>query len=209
MDWTMGELIKELEKLGIADNTLIIFTSDNGPVLDDGYADMAVEMIGEHNPSGIYRGGKYSSFEAGTRVPTITYWPGKIKAGESDAMFSQVDFYASISSLVNESLNKDEAADSKNIIDAMLGSTKTGAEFMLEEAFSLSLRKNNWKYIEAFSGAQVPEWLKNKDVETGLEFSPQLYDLSVDPGEKNNIAEKHPEIVKELQAKLNEIKTGE
>jgi arylsulfatase A-like enzyme len=208
MDWTMGELIKELEKLGIDDNTFIIFTSDNGPVLDDGYADMAVEMLGEHNPSGIYRGGKYSSFEAGTRVPTITYWPGKIKVGESDAMFSQVDFYASISKLVNENLAKDEAVDSQDVIDALLGYTNSGTEFMLEEAFSMSIRKNKWKYIEAFSGDKVPEWLKNKDVETGLEFSPQLYDLSVDPSEKNNVADKYPEKVKELQTKLNEIKAG-
>ena len=63
------------------DNTLIIFSSDNGPVLNDGYYDDAVEKIGDHTPSGGLRGGKYSLFEAGTRVPFITYWKGKIKPG--------------------------------------------------------------------------------------------------------------------------------
>ena len=206
MDWTTGELIKELEILGIDDNTLIIFTSDNGPVLDDGYYDQAVELLGEHNPSGVFRGGKYSSYEAGTRVPTITYWPGKIKAAESKALFSQVDLYASIASLVGENLTNKEAIDSKNVLDALLGNKKTAREFMLEEAFSLSIRKNNWKYIEAFSGEKVPDWLANKDIETGLLFEPQLFDLSKDIAEQNNLVEQFPEIVKELQGKIDEIK---
>lgn len=206
MDWTTGEIMNELKKLGIDNNTLVIFTSDNGPVLDDGYFDKAVEMIGDHNPSGIYRGGKYSSYEAGTRVPTITYWPGKISQGESSVLFSQVDLYASIAKLVGENLTDKEAIDSENVLDALLGKKTSGREFMLEEAFSLSLRKNNWKYIEAFSGEKVPGWLVNKDIETGLMFEPQLYDLSKDVGEQNNVIDKYPDIAKELQAKLDEIK---
>ncbi len=208
MDWTTGELIKELEKLGIDDNTLIIFTSDNGPVLDDGYYDQAVELLGEHNPSGVFRGGKYSSYEAGTRVPTITYWPGKIKADESTALFSQVDLYASIADLVGENLAPKDAIDSENVLEALLGNKETAREFLLEEAFSLSIRKNSWKYIEAFSGENVPEWLANKDIETGLLFEPQLFDLSKDISEQNNVINDYPKIAKELQAKLDEIKQG-
>jgi len=208
MDWTTGELINELETLGIDDNTLIIFTSDNGPILDDGYFDQAVELVGEHKPAGVFRGGKYSSYEAGTRVPTITYWPGKIKAAESKALFSQIDLYASIASLVGENLTDQEAVDSKNVLDALLGDKKTAREFMLEEAFSLSIRKNNWKYIEAFSGEMVPDWLANKDIETGLMFEPQLFDLSKDIGEQNNLIEQYPEIAKELQEKITSIKAG-
>ncbi|MGV3540138.1 MAG: sulfatase-like hydrolase/transferase, partial [Rufibacter sp.] len=78
-DWVTGELVKSLKELGLAENTLLIFTSDNGPVLNDGYSDKAEELVGEHKPGGPYRGGKYSAYEAGTRVPTIAYWPGTIK----------------------------------------------------------------------------------------------------------------------------------
>ena len=78
-DWVIGEFMKTLEQEGILENTLIVFSSDNGPVLNDGYYDDAVEKIGNHDPKGGLRGGKYSIFEAGTRVPFITYWKGKIK----------------------------------------------------------------------------------------------------------------------------------
>ena len=80
-DWCIGELHKTLENEGILDNTLIIFSSDNGPVLNDGYYDDAVEKLGNHKPSGGLRGGKYSLFEAGTKVPFISYWKGKINPG--------------------------------------------------------------------------------------------------------------------------------
>ncbi len=99
MDWCVGQVMEVLEEEGIAENTLLIFTSDNGPLLDDGYDDQAEELLGYHLPSGIYRGGKYSAFEGGTRVPTIVRWPGKVKAGQkSDAMLSQVDLYVSFGS---------------------------------------------------------------------------------------------------------------
>ena len=80
-DWTVGEIMAALEKAGIAENTLIVLSSDNGPVVDDGYADQAVELLGDHRPWGDFRGGKYSSFEAGTRVPFIVSWPERVKPG--------------------------------------------------------------------------------------------------------------------------------
>ena len=95
-DWCIGELIHTLEAQGLLENTLIILSSDNGPVLNDGYYDQAVELIGDHLPAGPLRGGKYSLFEAGTRVPFITYWKGTIQPGVSDAMVSQIDLLASL-----------------------------------------------------------------------------------------------------------------
>ena len=77
-DWCIGEMYKYLENEGLIDNTIIIISSDNGPVLNDGYYDDAVEKLGDHDPFGGLRGGKYSLFEAGTRVPFITYWKGKL-----------------------------------------------------------------------------------------------------------------------------------
>lgn len=95
LDWTIGEVMRTLDSLGIADNTLLVFTSDNGPAIDDGYQDEAAMRLGGHTPSGIYRGGKYSLYEAGTRVPFIVRWPSCVKPGEQSAVFSQIDVYRS------------------------------------------------------------------------------------------------------------------
>ena len=75
-DFIVGELMKTLDEQGLLDNTIIIFSSDNGPVLNDGYYDEAVELIGKHKPAGALSGGKYSLLEAGTRVPFCVYWKG-------------------------------------------------------------------------------------------------------------------------------------
>lgn len=204
MDWCTGELIRHLEELGLSENTLVIFSSDNGPVLDDGYADQAVELLGEHQPAGPYRGGKYSIYEAGTRVPTIVYWPGTVKPGVSKALLTQVDLYVSLAQLVEQEVSPGDAPDSENHLDAWLGKTEQAREVMLEEAFTLGLRMGPWKYIYPQSG-NTPDWLQNKNVETGLMDDIQLYNLDEDPGETKNIATEHPEIVKEMKETLNEI----
>ena len=94
-DWCVGEVLRTLDDLGLADDTLVLFTSDNGPVLDDGYRDDAAERLGDHDPNGPWRGGKYSALEAGTRVPWVVRWPGRVAAGgTSDALVSHVDLPA-------------------------------------------------------------------------------------------------------------------
>ncbi|WP_026905082.1 sulfatase family protein [Pedobacter glucosidilyticus] len=205
MDYYTGELLKTLDSLGIAENTLVIFSSDNGPVLDDGYDDKAVEMLGNHKPAGPYRGGKYSAFEAGTRVPTITYWPSKIKPGVSNALFTQVDLYHSLAKLTNSKLNSNEALDSFDALPLLLGKSKKGRKYIIEEAFTLAIRNRNWKYIHPVSMA-TPEWLNDKNVEAGLSKNVQLYDLKTDPSERNNIATIYPKKVKKMQALLEKIK---
>jgi len=182
--------INELEDLGIDDDTLVIFTSDNGPVLDDGYADQSVELIGEHKPGGPFRGGKYSAYEAGTRVPTIVYWPGVIEAAASNALLSQIDIYASMASLVGVEIDDDEALDSRDHLDAWLGRADMGRELLLEESVgTLSLRKGDWKYILPFTREVQLDWVADdKGIEGGFETSPQLYNLSSDPGETVNVA---------------------
>lgn len=204
VDWVTGEIVKTLEELGIAENTLIVFTSDNGPVLDDGYEDGAAELIGEHNPSGPFRGGKYSAYEAGTRVPTITYWPGVIDAGESNALVSQIDLYASLASLVGGDMEPQAAPDSKDMLPVWMGKSGVGRDVMIEEAFVLALRKGDWKYIAP--GLEAPEWLKNKDIESGLTNEPQLFNLAQDKEEQYNVASAHPAKVKEMAALLQSIK---
>ena len=103
-DWCVGEFMKTLEEENLSENTLIIFTSDNGPVLNDGYYDDAVEKIGNHDPKGGLRGGKYSLFEAGTNVPFICYWKGEIKPNVSDELICQIDLFKSIAALVSEKI---------------------------------------------------------------------------------------------------------
>lgn len=205
MDWMIGEITKQVDSLGLKNKTLIIFTSDNGPVLDDGYEDKAEELVGSHQPAGNYRGGKYSAFEGGTRVPTIACWPGKIKAGSSDALFSQIDLPASLTALAGLQLPPHAAPDSENKLSVLLGQSHKGRDYMLEEAFTLSLRKQDWKYI-APQEKETPEWLKNKKIETGLMSVPQLYNLKNDPTEQHNLADQHPELVKQLKAELSRIR---
>lgn len=204
MDWAVGDILDDLEQKGLKENTLIIFTSDNGPVLDDGYDDLAVERLGEHKPAGPFRGGKYSAFEAGARVPMIAFWPGHTRQKESSALISQVDLMASLSSLAGIVLHPAEAIDSMDMLSALLGHSDTGRELMFKESVGTkSLRWNSYKYIAPMpEGARIPDWLPPKGIELGLSSEVQLYDLSADIGEVSNIASDHPEIVAKLEEEL-------
>ncbi|MCC4211218.1 sulfatase family protein [Leeuwenhoekiella parthenopeia] len=207
MDWITGKVIESLKQKNLLENTLIIFTSDNGPVLNDGYEDQAVELLGEHKPGGIYRGGKYSAFEAGTRVPTIVYWEGKAIPGVNDALISQVDLYASLANLTASPLQKGEAIDSKDLSEVLLGKSNVGRSVMVEESFTLALRNKNWKFIDAMPGKKgLPTFIARKGIEDGASHEMQLYNLSLDPSEQINIAKDHPELVKTLKSKLDSIK---
>lgn len=203
MDWTIGEILKQLNELGIANNTIVIFTSDNGPVLDDGYEDGSVVQLNGHTPAGQLRGGKYSSFEAGTRVPFIVSWPGKIRPGQSDALICQIDFFATFAALLNMPLAADEAADSENILNALTGKDKKGRSFLVQQGGTLSIVQDNWKYIEPSKG---PSLLKEVNIESGNDPEPQLYHLRDDIGEKKNLSAIYPEKVKALAALLQKIK---
>ena len=91
LDWTVGEIMNTLDSLNIADNTIFVFLSDNGAVIDDGYQDQARELLNGHTPMLNYRGGKYSAYEAGTRTPLLVRWPEKIKPAVQEGLYSTVD----------------------------------------------------------------------------------------------------------------------
>jgi arylsulfatase A len=206
MDWTTRQVVAHLKTLNLLENTLIIFTSDNGPVLNDGYEDMADKLVGNHKPGGPFRGGKYSAFEAGTRVPMIVAWKGKIAPQKSEALINQVDLYRSIASLIGVSPGETEAIDSEDHSSALLGKSGQARTWMLEESYSLSVRKNNWKYIAPVNGdKKVPAFMANKGIESGLAKVPQLYDLSADPGEQKNLANSLPQVVSEMQQYLKSV----
>lgn len=202
-DWCVGQINEALDRLGIADNTLVIFTSDNGPVVDDGYRDGAVEKLGSHEPAGPLRGGKYSAFEGGTRVPFIVRWPGHVQPGKSDAVVCQIDFLRTAAALVEQPLAVGDAPDSENLLDALAGRSQQGREQLVEHARVLSLRRGNWKYIEPGRG---PAIASHTNMETGLSPRPQLYDLANDPGERHNLAHERPEKVAEMAAALAKIR---
>ena len=204
MDWTVGEIMKQLESLGIAKNTMIIFSSDNGPVLNDGYEDEAVSKLNGHTPAGVLRGGKYSTFEGGTRVPLLVSWPSKTKTAVSNALLSQIDFLSSFSKILNVKPKDIEITDSEDMLDVLLGKSKKGRTILVEQGItSLAIIKDKWKYIEPNKGSAINA-LTN--IELGNNPLPQLYDLQNDLSEKNNLATQKPEMANELASLLRKIK---
>ena len=187
-DWTVGAIIKALKDQGIYDNTLIVLTSDNGPIVDDGYDDKAQELLGNHRPWGAFRGSKYSIYEAGTRIPFIVTWKDKIKPGETDALFSQIDLYASLADLVDGEIEKGAAPDSQNHLKVLLGKKQKGRDYIIESSGVLAVSTGEWKYIPARINKRRPKQSKPA----------QLYNLKNDIGEKHNVARQFPKIVKKL-----------
>lgn len=202
-DWCVGEILKALDRLHLADDTLVILTSDNGPVIDDGYRDQAVERLGEHKASGPFRGGKYSNFEGGTRVPFIVRWPREVAPGISDALVCQVDFPATLAMIVGKRLGKDDAPDSFDVSDALLGKSSKGRDHLVEHGITTSLRVGNWKYIPVSTGPKIN---KSTNTELGNDPGPQLYDLSVDIDERNNLAVVEPGRLAQMNRLLEKIK---
>jgi arylsulfatase A-like enzyme len=195
----------KLKELNLDENTLVILSSDNGPVIDDGYQDQAVELLGDHKPWGPFRGGKYSSFEAGTHVPQIVRWTGKVKPSVSQSLVSQLDWYASFASLAGYQFKQGEAPDSQNELKTLLGKNKKNRKFVVKQNInnSLSIVVGDWKYIEPSKGAKMN---KDTNTELGNLNAEQLYNLKTDPGEKTNVADSNPKKVAELKSKLNTVK---
>ena len=191
-DWCLGELKKTLEEEGILENTLIIFSSDNGPVLNDGYYDDSDVKNGSHT-WGPYRGGKYSLFEAGTRVPFFTYWKGKIKPGVSDTMVSQLDLLSSLAQLVGSEVRTE---DSLPLLELLMGQSNYGRKEMVIEATSrTAFKRGDWVMIPPYEGFAVNDKVK---IELGNDPEFQLYNLSNDVGQQNNLALQNPKKLQEM-----------
>jgi arylsulfatase A-like enzyme len=188
----------KLKQLNLLEKTIVIVTSDNGPVLGDGYEDGAIEKNGRHKPSGPYSGGKYSKLEAGTRVPLIISWPGTIAPGVSSAANSQIDFLASFAKLLGKPV---PAGDSLDALDVLLGKSAVGRGEIVQEGISgLAMRAGDWKFIPPHRGP-----VEIKHMRSGNGPKPQLYNLADDPAETRNLASEHPEKLRELATRLDEI----
>ncbi|HKK61912.1 MAG TPA: arylsulfatase [Bacteroidales bacterium] len=202
-DWVIGEFIKHLEEAGLLENTLIVFSSDNGPVLNDGYYDDAVEKLGDHKPWGPLRGGKYSLFEAGTRVPFIVYWKGKINPGVSNALVSQMDIFSSLSAMFESEMR---GQDSKEMLDVFLGLSEQGRDsYVLEATSRIAYRQGEYLLIPPYQGPAI----NNKvNIELGNSDSYQLYNLADDIGQQYNLAEDEPEKLKEMISEFKDATVG-
>ncbi|MCB1229295.1 MAG: sulfatase-like hydrolase/transferase [Verrucomicrobiae bacterium] len=210
LDWGVGELMKTLDRLGIAENTLVIYCSDNGPVMDDGYQDFALEKLGDHRAAGPYSGGKYSVYEGGTRTPFITRWKGHIEPGiVSDEMVCTIDIASSLAGLTGTEIPQEAFPDSFDVSGAMLGKPGAKGRATLVEqdngnAGNFGFRAGDWK-LQRHDSKKA----RNVTVEKELENKPaprfQLFDLSKDPAEKNNVIEQHPDVAERMKAQLAEI----
>ncbi|MEO0416330.1 MAG: sulfatase-like hydrolase/transferase, partial [Verrucomicrobiota bacterium] len=211
LDWCVGELVKHLRDNDLAENTMIVFCSDNGPVGDDGYADGALEKNGDHKAAGPFTGGKYSIYEGGTRTPFITWWPGTVKPAVSDEVVCTIDMANSFVNYVGGSLPEEAFTDSIDVMTALMGGGK-GRESLVQQdngrsnnnKRNLSYRKGKWKLLRHDRGSArnlvVNELLANTEVP---QF--QLIDLEKDPAEKNNVIADHPELAEKMKAELEQI----
>jgi arylsulfatase A-like enzyme len=200
-DWCIGEFMATLETLGILDNTLIVFSSDNGPVLNDGYYDDAVEKLGDHQPAGALRGGKYSLFEAGTRVPFITYWKGKIEPGVSDALVCQIDLLSSLAEVVGSDVR---GIDSESLSAVFLGKKDEGRDqLVLEATTRTAFRKGDWLMIPPYKGQKVNKYV---NIELGNLPDYQLYNLADDLSQQQNLATSNPEKLQEMIDEFTKVR---
>ncbi len=214
LDYVVGELMKTLEELDVADNTLVIFTSDNGPEVWSVY-----HMRTDHNHDGArpWRGVKRDQWEGGHRVPMIARWPARIKAGDTtNQIFNLTDIMATAAAIVDYKLPADVAEDSFDFLPVLTGkATSPVREYILHQTISLNLaiRKGSWKYLDhkgsggnRYQGKYLQEYILP---EKAPDAPGQLYNLETDPGETTNLYFEHPEIVEELKSKLDELVAGE
>lgn len=216
-DWSVGSLMDALDRLGIREDTLVVLSSDNGPVMDDGYADGALAENGTHDPSGVYRGGKYTLWQGGTRVPFIASWPGTIEAGVSDALVTQVDLFATAAGLAGAPLPESERArvDSRDMTATLVGETDDGRRALVTQGVGgVTLQVGSMKYV---APNRARRWFNNhwsveKHRGAGhplaspvAKETAYLFDLENDPGETRNLAAEKPAEVEQMQLLLDSI----
>ncbi len=215
MDYVVGALMNTLERLDVAENTIVIFASDNGPEVPT-----VIDMRKTYNHDGArpWRGVKRDQWEGGHRTPFIVRWPGKIKANStSNQLTNLTDVMATCAEIVGAQLPDNAAEDSYSMLSVLLGTqgNKPVRKYMLEQTISLamSIREGHWKYLDhKGSGGNnydmEGEWGMNryKLEDTDPDAPGQLYNLETDPGETINLYSRYPEIVQSLKKKLEEFK---
>ena len=204
-DWCVGEVLKTLDKLKLADNTLVFVTSDNGGILDYGDSpqrDGNVKSNNGHAFNGPLRGTKGTPYEGGTRVPLIACWPGRIKPGTSDELVGLVDILATCAALIGRPLPAEAGPDSFNLLPILLGEKrdKPVRDHLIEHSGRMGVRQGPWKLVTPPSARNVAKGGRTN-------AAPELYNLADDIGETNNLAQQNPEKAKELMALLERLRS--
>ena len=217
LDYVVGELLGTLDRLGIADNTIVIFSSDNGPEVPTVY-----HMRRDHQHDGArpWRGMKRDNWEGGHRVPMIVRWPGKVKAGsQTDQIVSLTDVMATAAEIVGAKLPEDAAEDSFSMLPVLSGSDEGPIRpYILQQGFGgkryLAIRRGPWKYL-AHTGSGGNRYENHRLLkqyrlrDTSPDAPAQLYNLDRDPGETTNLYFEQPEIARQLKTLLKEsIESG-
>jgi arylsulfatase A-like enzyme len=162
-----------------------------------------VEILGNHKPAGALRGGKYSLYDAGTRVPFFVCWKSQIKPMVSNALVCQMDLLASIAGLVKQPLNG--TFDSQNILPALMGKSKNGRKDLVIEANSkMAYRATDWAFIPAYEGPKTNQ----TGNETGNSASDMLYNLKNDPGQKSDVSQQEKKRLKNMKSRFLELTNG-
>jgi arylsulfatase A-like enzyme len=209
LDWNVGEILSILKEQGLEKKTMIVFCSDNGSVLDDGYKDGAKEKLGDHKPEGPFSGGKYQIQEGGTRTPFISYWPGQIEAGVSDEIVSTIDFAGSLANYLNVEIPADQCLDSLNVMEALLGlNGAKGRTSLIQQDngvagnwSSFGYRSGKWK-LQRKNSYDRKTRVANKDPQK-MKFS--LYDLEQDPGETKNLMHQESKVFERMKQELQDL----
>jgi arylsulfatase A-like enzyme len=209
LDWTVGEVLATLDRLKLATNTLVIFTSDNGGAIKNTYDDGTNPLHGRQPPNGALRGYKGGLYEGGHRVPFLARWPGRIPAGGSSGrLIAHVDALATFAALTGQKLPSGAGPDSVNVLSAWLGEpgAKGRDHLVLQNnnQAPLALRQGDWMLIEKGLGRQPRAARKQATKELP---GHELYQLAADPGQTNNLAAQQPERVAEMTARLERIRT--
>lgn len=227
MDWMVGELLKTLDDLQLRDNTLVIFTSDNGGMYNEGGKDA---YKAGHRINGDLLGFKFGAWEGGHRVPFIARWPKHIPANtRSDQLICGVDMISTMAGILGHKLKPADAVDSFNVLEAFIAepSHQIRDHLLLapRKQKNMTIRRGKWVYINAQgdggealrerggpkavadSGNINSDITADGNIKNGA-APKQLYNLDIDPGQKNNVIKQHPEIAKDLSVRLNKYRNS-
>jgi len=206
-DDNVGRILRALDDNGLADNTLVIFSSDNGP---ERYAYERIRRFG-HRSAGPLRGVKRDLWEGGHRVPFLVRWPGHIRPGSvNDGLVSQVDVMATLAAVAGADLPAGAAPDSYNLLPVLIQGTQSPRQSIVHNTMSdgYAIRHKQWLLVAARTGgvSQVPAWFDHENDYTPHELPGELYDLSQDLGQHHNLFGELPAKVSELQSLLSQLR---
>jgi arylsulfatase A len=213
LDRSVGRILAALEKQNALENTLVIFTSDNGGVVNPGGKTGAnkIAMDAGLKINGGLRGGKHDIWEGGFKVPFLVRWPGRVPPGTTSAEpIGVVDVFATLAAVVGEPLldPATTAPDSVNVLAAFTGdraATPLRPDLILQSASGIyAIRSGPWKWNEGIAAPAPEKKQKAADGPKADQYRPQLFNLADDPAETRNVAAQHPEVVQRLSARLRE-----